>query len=70
MVPAAILAPFSYTTMIWSIGLGFFIWGDMPTPVLIGGACVVASSGLYILYRETIRQQSRQPVLAAAAGDD
>jgi len=70
MVPAAILAPFSYTTMIWSIGLGFFIWGDVPTPVLIGGACVVASSGLYILYRETIRQQSRRPVLAAAAGDD
>jgi len=70
MVPAAILAPFSYTTMIWSIGLGFFIWGDVPTPVLIGGACVVASSGLYILYRETIRQQSRRPVLAAAAADD
>jgi len=56
--------------MIWSIGLGFFIWGDVPTPVLIGGACVVASSGLYILYRETIRQQSRRPVLAAAAADD
>jgi drug/metabolite transporter (DMT)-like permease len=70
LVPAAILAPFSYTTMIWSIGLGFFIWGDVPTPVLIGGACVVATSGLYILYRETIRQHSQRPVLAAAAGDD
>jgi hypothetical protein len=38
--------------------------------VLIGGACVVATSGLYILYRETIRQHSQRPVLAAAAGDD
>ncbi len=70
LVPAAILAPFSYTSMIWSIGLGFLIWGDMPTAVLIGGACVVATSGLYILYRETIRQHSQRPVLAAAAGDD
>ncbi len=70
LVPAAILAPFSYTSMIWSIGLGFLIWGDMPTAVLIGGACVVAMSGLYILYRETIRRQSQRPVLAAAAGDD
>jgi drug/metabolite transporter (DMT)-like permease len=70
LVPAAILAPFSYTSMIWSIGLGFMIWGDMPTAVLIGGACVVAMSGLYILYRETIRRQSQRPVLAAAVGDD
>jgi drug/metabolite transporter (DMT)-like permease len=70
LVPAAILAPFSYTSMIWSIGLGFLIWGDMPTAVLIGGACVVAMSGLYILYRETLRRQSQRPVLAAAAGDD
>ena len=70
LVPAAILAPFSYTSMIWSIGLGFLIWGDMPTSVLIGGACVVAMSGLYILYRETIRRQSHRPVLAAAVGDD
>jgi len=70
LVPAAILAPFSYTSMIWSIGFGYLIWGDLPTPVLIGGACVVVMSGLYILYRETIRRQSRRPVLAAAAGDD
>jgi drug/metabolite transporter (DMT)-like permease len=70
LVPAAILAPFSYTSMIWSIALGFLIWGDMPTPVLIGGACVVAMSGLYIVYRETVRRRSQRPVLAAAAGDD
>jgi len=70
MVPAAILAPFSYTSMIWSIGFGYLIWGDLPTPMLIVGACVVVMSGLYILYRETIRRQSQRPVLAAAAGDD
>ena len=70
MVPAAILAPFSYTSMIWSIAFGYLIWGDLPTPLLIVGACVVASSGLYILYRETVRRQSRKPVLAAAAGSD
>lgn len=70
LVPAAILAPFSYTSMIWSIGFGYLIWSDLPTPVLIVGACVVVMSGLYILYRETIRRQSQRPVLAAAAGDD
>src|SRR5260370_22737881 len=34
LVPAAILAPFSYTSIIWSIGLRFLISGRMPTPVL------------------------------------
>ena len=70
LVTAAILAPFSYTSMIWSIGLAFFIWGDFPTPLLIGGALVVAASGLYILYRETIRHPARPANLAPAPGDD
>jgi len=70
LVTAAILAPFSYTSMIWSIGLGFFIWGDFPTPLLIAGALVVAASGLYILYRETVRHPARPPNLATAPGSD
>ena len=66
--PAAVCAPFNYTSIIWAMGFGFFIWGDVPTPLLVLGAAVVASSGLYILYRETIRQASQRPNLAAARG--
>jgi len=66
--PAAVCAPFNYTSIVWAMGLGFFIWGDVPTPMLVVGAVVVASSGLYILYRETIRQASQRPNLAVARG--
>jgi drug/metabolite transporter (DMT)-like permease len=66
--PAAVCAPFNYTSIIWAMGFGFFIWGDVPTPMLVLGAAVVASSGLYILYRETIRLASQRPNLAAARG--
>jgi drug/metabolite transporter (DMT)-like permease len=54
--PAAVAAPFSYLTMVWSLGLGYLIWGDEPSWILLGGAGIVAASGLYILYRETVRR--------------
>ena len=69
--PAAVAAPFSYTAMIWAMVLGYLIWGDLPTPALVGGALVVAGSGLYILYRETIRRRSPvQAPITASPGDD
>jgi drug/metabolite transporter (DMT)-like permease len=51
--PAALVAPFQYSQMLWAILLGFAIWGDAPDPAKLLGAAVVASSGLFILYRET-----------------
>jgi len=66
--PAAVTAPFGYSSMIWSLVLGYFIWGDEPTPGLIAGAAVVVASGLYILYRETLRRAPR-PAEVAAGGD-
>jgi drug/metabolite transporter (DMT)-like permease len=51
--PAALVAPFQYSQMLWAILLGFAIWGDLPEPAKLLGAAVVAASGLFILYRET-----------------
>jgi drug/metabolite transporter (DMT)-like permease len=58
--PAAVAAPFSYLSMVWALLLGYFAWGDVPTAGLLAGALVVTASGLYILYRETVRK-SPQP---------
>lgn len=66
--PAAVAAPFSYLSMIWSMGLGYLFWGDVPSAMLVAGAAVVAASGLYILYRETLRR--RPQVAPSAAGSD
>ena len=63
--PAAVAAPFSYLSMIWALGFGFVLWGDVPTVQLLAGGGVVAASGCYILYRETVRR--RQKIVAAAA---
>ena len=58
-VPAAVAAPFSYTSMIWSLALGYLVWSDVPSAAVSAGAAVVIASGLYILYRETIRRVPR-----------
>jgi drug/metabolite transporter (DMT)-like permease len=52
-VPAALVAPFQYTQMLWAVLLGFLIWGDLPDPAKLLGALIVATSGLFVVYRET-----------------
>jgi drug/metabolite transporter (DMT)-like permease len=51
--PAALVAPFQYSQMVWAILIGFVIWSDVPEASKLLGAAVVAASGLFILYRET-----------------
>jgi drug/metabolite transporter (DMT)-like permease len=57
--PAALVAPFQYSQMLWAIMLGALIWGDLPEPVMLLGAAIVTASGLFILYRE--RTLGRRP---------
>lgn len=64
--PAAVAAPFSYMSMIWALGLGYLLWGDVPSWTLIAGGVVVAASGLYILYREGVRRR-QDPATGLAA---
>jgi len=45
------LAPLEYTSVILALGLGYVVFGDVPTPhMLIGGVLVVAA-GLFVVFR-------------------
>ncbi len=52
--PAAVLAPFVYTQIVWMVGLGFGVFGDVPGPFTLAGALIVVSSGLYLFWRERV----------------
>jgi drug/metabolite transporter (DMT)-like permease len=65
--PAAVAAPFSYLSLVWSLLWGYLVWGDLPTSGLLAGGAVVVASGLYILYRETVRRTAQAAQLAAGA---
>lgn len=56
LAPPSAVVPFNYLSLVWATLLGFAIWGDVPTPHLLAGAVVVVCSGLYILWRETLRR--------------
>lgn len=50
--PAAIVAPFQYSQMVWGVVIGFVVWGHLPDIAVAVGAAIVVASGLFILYRE------------------
>lgn len=50
--PASILAPFSYTQLIWTVLLGYVLFGDVPHGSTVLGAGIVVASGLYLWHRE------------------
>jgi drug/metabolite transporter (DMT)-like permease len=50
--PAPVLAPFSYSQIVWMSLSGALVFGDRPSRWAIAGAAVVISSGLYLLTRE------------------
>jgi drug/metabolite transporter (DMT)-like permease len=52
LAPAAILAPFIYTQIVWTVALGFLIFGDVPNEWTLAGSAIVIASGLYLLHRE------------------
>jgi drug/metabolite transporter (DMT)-like permease len=56
LAPPSAVVPFNYLSIVWATILGFAVWSDVPTPHLLIGAAVVIGSGLYILWRETLRR--------------
>jgi drug/metabolite transporter (DMT)-like permease len=55
IAPASVLAPFSYTQLIWMTGSGYLFFSDVPTRTTLIGAAIIIASGLYLLYRERVR---------------
>jgi drug/metabolite transporter (DMT)-like permease len=50
--PAAIVAPFDYTALVWGALLDWVIWETLPNARMLFGGGVVVATGLYLIYRE------------------
>ena len=53
---ASVLAPFSYTQLLWVSILGFLVFGEVPDIWTVTGAIFVVASGLYTAHRERLRR--------------
>jgi drug/metabolite transporter (DMT)-like permease len=53
LAPTSAVVPFQYLSLIWAMGFGFALWGDVPTAGLIVGSIIVVGSGIYLLWHES-----------------
>jgi len=49
---ASLVAPFDYASMIFSLGIGLFIFGEVPTLTMLSGAALIILAGIMIILRE------------------
>jgi drug/metabolite transporter (DMT)-like permease len=54
LAPASLLAPYSYTQILWMTVLGYALFGQIPDRVTLVGTLVVVASGLYVFHRERV----------------
>lgn len=60
--PASVVAPFSYSSLVWATLLGFLIWQELPDLWTYVGGALIVGSGLYIFFRE--RSAGAKPAAA------
>ena len=52
----SIIGAFRYGSILWALGIGYVVWGDVPNTLALLGIAVIVASGLYILHRERVRR--------------
>jgi drug/metabolite transporter (DMT)-like permease len=52
LAPVALVMPMDYTSLLWAVLLGEWIFGELPTPWIWVGAPIIIASGLVIVWRE------------------
>jgi hypothetical protein len=53
-----------YSQMIWAIIYGYFFFAELPDRFTLIGACIIISSGLYVVFRESrVTVSENTPVL-------
>lgn len=64
LAPVALVMPMDYTSLLWAVLLGVWLFAEMPTPWIWVGAPIIIVSGLVIVWRE--HHLARRAALSAA----
>jgi len=49
---ASVVAPFDYSSMLWALLLGYWVFGELPSALIYVGGAIVAGAGLFVIWRE------------------
>jgi drug/metabolite transporter (DMT)-like permease len=55
LAPASVVVPYQYTMIVWAVGLGYVVFGDVPDLFALAGAAIIIAAGLYIFWREQMQ---------------
>jgi len=50
---ASVIAPFEYASMIFALAIGYVVFDEVPTGMMLGGAALVILAGVLIIWRES-----------------
>jgi drug/metabolite transporter (DMT)-like permease len=65
LAPVALIMPMDYTSLLWAVLLGSWLFGELPSPWTWVGAPIIIASGLVIVWRE--HRLHRRAALASQA---
>lgn len=51
--PASMLAPYDYVSMLFAIAIGYIWFAELPTIVMLAGACLVIAGNILVIWRES-----------------
>lgn len=51
----SVIGSLRYSSILWAIVIGYFVWGEVPNELAFLGIAVIVAAGLYILHRERLR---------------
>lgn len=49
---ASLVAPFDYASMLFALGIGYFVFDEVPTWTMVKGAALIVAAGILIIWRE------------------
>jgi drug/metabolite transporter (DMT)-like permease len=55
------VAPFEYTSLVWTLGLDRLIWHAVPDGYTLLGAAIIIAAGLFLVRRERVHVEAEHP---------
>lgn len=49
---ASVIAPFEYVSMLFALMIGYWAFGEIPSLTMLGGAALIITAGILIIWRE------------------
>lgn len=64
----SVVSPFRYSIILFSIGFGFAVFGEVPDAISCAGILLIVGSGIYTIHRQHVHGRAAAPDRESVAG--